>query len=124
MIKNTFKFPGDQEMVELYKSYLSSSKCFFESQVLICVMRKLGMSKKYMMEDILAKKDHDRVLIKYSKKHYIDAEFFQRSSKDEGEANSYKVVLDALEFLNKELKKNPSISASDFPICFLEAFNM
>lgn len=68
MIKSTFRFPGDQEMVDLYKSYLSNQKCFFESQVLICVMKKLGMSKKYLMEDILTKKDHDRVLIKYSKK--------------------------------------------------------
>ena len=31
-------------------------------------MKKLGMSKKYLMEDILTKKDHDRVLVKYSKK--------------------------------------------------------
>lgn len=33
-------------------------------------------------------------------------------------------MLDALEFLNTELKKNPSIKDSDFPICFLEAFSL
>ena len=50
-------------MVELYKSYLGNDhKSFFESKVLINVMKKLGMSKKYLMEDILTKRDPDRVL--------------------------------------------------------------
>jgi hypothetical protein len=31
-------------------------------------MEKLGMSKKYKMEDILMKKDAERVLVYYSKK--------------------------------------------------------
>ena len=53
-IKNTFRFANDQEMVDLYKSYLGAEqKCFFESKVLINVMKKLGMGKKYLMEDIL-----------------------------------------------------------------------
>lgn len=80
MIKDTFRFQSDQEMVELYKSYIGSSSSeknsFFESKVLIYVMKKLGMSKKYLLEDILTKRDHDRVLIKFQKKHYINTEFF------------------------------------------------
>lgn len=67
-IKNTFKFSSDQEMVELYKSYLGEQKCFFESKVLINVMKKLGMGKKYLMEDILTQRDPDRILVFYSKK--------------------------------------------------------
>lgn len=76
-IKKTFSFESDQEMVELYKSYLGNDhKSFFESKVLINVMKKLGMSKKYLMEDILTKRDPDRVLQYYSKSHYINSEFF------------------------------------------------
>jgi hypothetical protein len=72
-------------------------------------MQKLGMSKKYLLEDILTQRDPDRVLINYSKKQYINSEFFQRQNKSDDSNCANKLVLDALEFLNKELKKNPSI---------------
>ena len=81
------------------------------------------MSKRHLLEDILIKRDPDRVLIFYCKKNFINSEFFQRTNKPDEGQNSQKTVLEALEFLNKELKKNPSVHSSDFPICFLEAFN-
>ena len=63
-------------MAELYKSYLGRDrKAFFESKVLIHVMKKLGMGKKHLMEDILTKRDPDRVLEYYSKSQYINSEF-------------------------------------------------
>lgn len=59
-------------MIELYKSHVhdesSQEKFFFESKVLIRVMKKLGMSKKYLLEDLLTKRDPERVLVHYSKK--------------------------------------------------------
>ena len=90
-MKNTFRFSSDQEMIDLYKSYIKvdpdpkKDRCFFESMVLICVMQKLGMSKKHLLEDIMMKRDPDRVLVYYCKKNFINSEFFQRSNKpDEG----------------------------------------
>jgi len=121
-------------MVDLYKSYIvipadpkknkSGKMFFFESMVLQKIMRKLGLSKNYYLEDLLMQRDPERVLIYYSKKQYINSEFFQAKANNEEAKENQKIVLDALEFLNKELKKNPSIQSSDFPICFLEAFNL
>ena len=83
-MKNTFRFANDQEIMELYKSYIrvdhlkkdlkdkKDGKCFFESMVLICVMQKLGMSKKHLLEDIMMKRDPDRVLVFYCKKNFIN----------------------------------------------------
>lgn len=71
-IKSCFGFENDQEMIDLYKSHVhdesSQEKFFFESKVLIRVMKKLGMSKKYLLEDLLTKRDPERVLVSYSKK--------------------------------------------------------
>ena len=59
-------------MIDLYKSHVHDDKIpekfFFESKVLIRVMKKLGMSKKYLLEDLLTKRDPERVLVSYSKK--------------------------------------------------------
>jgi hypothetical protein len=63
------------------------------------------MSKKYLLEDILARRDADRVLVYYSKKQYINSEFFQRQNKSDDQSKNT-LVLEALKFLNKELKKN------------------
>lgn len=63
-IRNTFNISSDQEMEDLYKTQISEENIdangkpqkrffHFESKVLICVMQKLGMSKKYLLEDIL-----------------------------------------------------------------------
>jgi len=69
-------------------------------------MRKLGLNKKYHLEDLLLQRDSDRVLVMHSKKQYLNTEFFQ--TKNDSQIPQ-KVVLDALEFLNTQLKKNPSI---------------
>jgi hypothetical protein len=123
-MKNTFRFQSDEEMAQLYKSYIKiekfdgeekkdqkkePKKSFFESMIITCVMQKLGMSKRHMLEDMLMKRDPDRVLIYYCEKHFLNAEFFMRTNKTDEANNSSKIVLDALEFLNKELKKNPSV---------------
>ena len=116
-IKNSFKFQNDQELVDLYKSYVDvanpegiskkRTQYFFESKVLQLVMKKLGLNKKFHLEDLLLQRDSDRVLVMHSKKHYFNTEFFQQAKNDP--QVQQKVVLDALEFLNKELKKNPSV---------------
>ena len=71
-IKSCFGFENDDQMIELYKSHVHDEsiqeKFFFESKVLIRVMKKLGMSKKYLLEDLLTKRDPERVLVSYSKK--------------------------------------------------------
>lgn len=134
-VKSTFKFASDQEIIELYQSHISyeiikvdGSKeyisFFFESKVLEKVMGKLGLNKKYHMEELLQQRDPDRVLVFYSKKQYLNTEFFQTKPTVEGEQSISKTVLDALEFLNKEMKKNSTMQQSDFPISFLEAFSI
>ena len=86
-------------------------------------MSKLGLNKKYHMEELLQQRDPDRVLVYYSKKQYLNTEFFSSKPVADGEQSVQKTVLDALEFLNKEMKKNSTMQQSDFPISFLEAFS-
>jgi hypothetical protein len=69
-------------LVDLYKSYIDVAnpagtdlkrvQYFFESKVLQLVMKKLGLNKKYHLEDLLLQRDSDRILIMHSKKHYLN----------------------------------------------------
>lgn len=70
----------DKDNDQLLKLYKSSQKnfVFFESKVLENIIKKLGMGKKYLLEDLLYKNDPNRVLLYYQKNHYISQEFFQR----------------------------------------------
>jgi hypothetical protein len=66
-------------------------------------MKRLSFGKKYYLEKLLAKHEKDKTLLYYIKSEYINNEFFKR-----GEITNKKVkhFLEALEFINKELKKN------------------
>ena len=109
------------ELLQLYKAH-SRSYTFFESKVLENIIKKLGMGKKYLLEDLLVKNDPSRVLLYYQKNHYLSQEFFQRQTNSKEPIDSYSIVLNSLKFLNQELKKNTDLEQSDFSICFLECF--
>lgn len=116
---------GEKEKDQLYQLYKASWKgnnVFFESKVLENIIKKLGMGKKYLLEDLLYKNDPSRVLLYYQKNHYINQEFFQKQTTNKEPIKSYEIVLSALNFLNQELKKNTKLDQSDFAICFLECF--
>lgn len=44
----------------------------------------------------------------------------RKKTSDDKKLNNF---LEALEFLNKELKKNPNFHSSDFGVCFLDTFD-
>lgn len=105
MLKSTFGFQNDQELVNLYNSCDSkkASQNFFEGKFLIYLMKKLSFGKKYFLEKAIAKYEKDKTLQYYIKKMYVSSEFYKR-----GEQTTRKVknFLEAMEFINKEIKKN------------------
>lgn len=119
MVKSTFGFQNEQELINLYNS-ASSKTGFFESKLLINLMKRLSFGKKYFLEKLIAKHEKDKTLQYYIKKHYMSNEFYKK-----GDVTNRKVskFVDALDFINKELKKNNNIQQSDFAVAFLNTFN-
>ena len=70
------------------------------------LMKRLCFGKKYYLEKLISKHEKDKTLPYYIKKHYTNNEFFKR-----GEMTTKKVqnFIDALDFINKELKKNANL---------------
>lgn len=70
------------------------------------LMKRLSFGKKYYLEKLIARHEKEKTLPYYVKKNYMNSEFFKR-----GETTNRKVrnFLDGLDFLNKELKKSPSL---------------
>lgn len=85
------------------------------------LMKRLCFGKKYYLEKLISKFEKDKTLPYYIKKNYLNSEFYKR-----GESTTKKVqnFLDALEFINKELKKTSSLHSSDFAVAFLNTFNV
>ena len=55
---------------------------------------------------------------------YLDNDFFKGKSTNQIDKQPQtKRFLGALEFLNKQIKKDAGLQQSDFIVCFLEAFN-
>lgn len=82
-MKKVFDFKDDEEFFKHYKSHISvqgsekkKQMILFESMVLFRVIKKLGMSKNFFLEDLLQQRDSERVLVHYSKSHFINTEFF------------------------------------------------
>jgi len=69
MVKSTFGFANDQELINLYNSS-TSKQGFFESKLLISLMKRLSFGKKYYLEKLIAKHEKDKTLQYYMKKHY------------------------------------------------------
>ena len=84
-------------------------------------MKRLSFGKKYYLEKSMAKYEKDKTLQYYMKKFYMQTEFFNK--KGPITAKKSQNFLDALEFLNKELKKNSSLQQSDFAVAFLNTFS-
>lgn len=78
MLKSTFGFQNDQELVNLYNLNDSKKHGYFESKFLIYLMKKLSFGKKYFLEKHLAKYEKDKTLQYYIKKMYIGSEFYKR----------------------------------------------
>jgi hypothetical protein len=51
---------------------------FFESKLLISLMKRLSFGKKYYLEKLISKHEKDKTLQYYMKKHYWNSEFFKR----------------------------------------------
>ena len=62
------------------------------------------MGKEYVLEALLLKKDAKRVQQYYIKDMYINENFFRRGGEDNIEQRE-KCVLEALQFLAKEVKQ-------------------
>jgi hypothetical protein len=69
MVKSTFGFTNDQELINLYNSS-TSKQGFFESKLLISLMKRLSFGKKYYLEKLIAKHEKDKTLQYYMKKNY------------------------------------------------------
>lgn len=133
----------DAEFNDLYKVFIVNKNVkshvtsghFFESRVLENIMNRLTMGKAYVMEAMLLKRDGSRVLQYYMKEQYLSEKFFMRSqaaASAKEQADSAKCVLEALRFLNQEVKGAGwshdqtgyrDLEQSDFAICFLESFD-
>jgi hypothetical protein len=102
MVKSTFGFANEQELINLYNSSTSKTG-YFESKLLINLMKRLSFGKKYYLEKLISKHEKDKTHQYYMKKHYMNQEFFKR-----GDVTNKKVknFIEALDFLNKELKKS------------------
>jgi hypothetical protein len=121
MLKSTFGFQNDQELINLYN--LSDKKQgFFESRFLTALMKRLSYGKRYFLEKLIAKFEKEKTLPFYMKKMYISQHFCKVGG---GEIQKRKIgkFLEALDFINRELKKNDKLQHSDFAISFLNAFN-
>ena len=75
------------------------------------------------METSLMTACADQVLPYYVLEEHLDDHFFKSQGSIDKQPKT-KRFKEALEFLNKQIKKDPAISNSDFIVCFLEAFNL
>ncbi len=119
MVKSTFGFQNEQELINLYNS-ASSKTGFFESKLLINLMKRLSFGKKYFLEKLIAKNEKEKTLQYYIKKHYMSNEFYKKGDQTNRKVSKF---VDALDFINKELKKNNNVQHSDFAVAFLNTFN-
>jgi hypothetical protein len=69
MVKSTFAFANDQELINLYNSS-TSKQGFFESKLLISLMKRLSFGKKYYLEKLISKFEKEKTLQYYMKKHF------------------------------------------------------
>lgn len=126
MVKTIFGFEGDQELVELYNSEFRRGRSF-EAHVLVLLMRRMGLSRKYSMEMNLTKAEAEKTAQFYVLDLELDKAFFNRkppSPKDQEKDPKNIRMKNALDFLSKNIKKEASLTASDFPASWLETFNL
>ena len=85
-------------------------------------MDKIGLSRKYFMEQLIAQAEPSKTLRFYNVPYFWENELFKKKDGEEIDKQSKKVQ-SALEFISKNIKKDGNLSSSDFSVCFLEAFN-
>jgi hypothetical protein len=120
MMKSTFGFGSDQELINLYNSCDSKKGgIYFESKFLVTLMKKLSFGKKYFLEKLIARYEKEKTLQYYIKKMYVSNEFYK---KGENSSRKVKNFIDALLFINLEIKKSQNLQHSDFVIAFQNAF--
>lgn len=83
----------------------------------------MGLHRNYFLEKSLLTAQIDQVLPFYILEDHLEESFF----KGQGAVDKLpktKRFRESLEFLNKQIKKDASLTNSDFIVCFLEAFNL
>lgn len=97
----------------------------FESRVLVKITESMGLHRNYFLEQKLMLARADQTLPFYDYEEHLDQEFFRKKDSESVDKQPRtKMFVSALEFLNKNIKKDASINSSDFIVCFLEAFNV
>ena len=125
-VKNKFGFENEQELIMQFNSSveIGGSTHWFESECLVSLINKIGLNRKYFMEQLLIQADAGKTLRFYDAEHFWEDELFKKKNVNiKQPQNQAKKVLEALEFLSKNVKKDVVLSKSDFCVCFLEAFN-
>ena len=121
--KKAFGFETEQEIIQQYYSKIHGDSCF-ESKILENIIKRLGIHRNYFLEERMLQKKPKKTLQYYNLEQYLEEEFF-RKRVSQGEIDSkQKRFISSLEFLNKNIKKDPSINNSDFIVSFLETFHM
>jgi len=84
-------------------------------------MKKLTYGKRYYLEKLIARHEKEKTAPFYVKKLYIAQEFYKTSG--ELALKKTRLFLDALDFVNREIKKGQTLPTSDFAVAFLNAFS-
>ena len=65
MTKAIFSFENDQELIELYNLEIARGRSF-EANVLVLLMKKMGLSRNYFMEQELMKAEAEKTAQYYN----------------------------------------------------------
>ena len=108
-VKNKFGFENEQELIMQFNSSveIGSSTHWFESECLVSLISKIGLNRKYFMEQLLIQADAGKTLRFYDAENFWEVEIFKKKNVNiKQPQNQAKKVLEALEFLSKNVKKN------------------
>ena len=75
---------------------------WFESKCIISLIQKIGLSRKYFMEQLLIQADSGKTLRLYNAEHFWEEEMFKKKNVNikEPPQGKAKKVFEALQFLN------------------------
>ncbi len=92
---------------------------------LVSLLDTIGLSNKFFMEQLIYESDPSLVLRRYNIERFWELAFFKTKSLNFSDVSKrIEKVSAALEFLSKNIKKDPHLVQSDFLVIFLETFNM
>ena len=111
MTKAIFSFENDQELIELYNLEITRSRSF-EANVLVLLMKKMGLSRNYFMEQELMKAESEKTAQFYNLDLQLDEEFFKKKpmtpAQQKNDPKNIKME-NALDFLSKNIKRDASL---------------